>query len=85
MEVALHLSVNEGEEEDNSPRPVVIMTNGSDKVLTYLYPFYRDYFSRRGWAMISFDLPGIGANRSIQQDPSNTNSIHQRVFTIYQR
>ncbi|SFD51536.1 alpha/beta hydrolase [Pseudoalteromonas denitrificans] len=76
MQVALHLPEN----KDKDPRPVIIMTNGSDKVLTYLYPFYRDYFSLQGWAMISFDLPGIGANSLIQQDPSNTNSIHQRVL-----
>lgn len=72
----LHLPKTDAEAQ----RSVVVITNGSDQTLTTLYPFYRDYLSERGWAMISFDLPGIGSNSHIGINTSEVNIIHQALI-----
>lgn len=60
--------------------PVLVMTNGSDHALTQLYPIYRDYIKKAGWAMVTFDLPGLGSNNNFVQHTDRTNIIHQQVI-----
>jgi len=60
--------------------PVLVMTNGSDHALTQLYPIYRDYIEKAGWAMVTFDLPGLGSNNSLVQHTDRTNIIHQQLI-----
>lgn len=74
----LHLPTN----KPDSPLPLAIVNNGSDHVLTQLYPFYTDYLKPRGWAMISLDLPGIGSNKHIGINTNQTNIIHQNLLEL---
>lgn len=64
----------------NKPMRTLVMTNGSDHALTQLFPVYRDYLNKQGWAFITFDLPGLGSNESLTQNPKETNIIHKAVL-----
>ncbi len=68
------------EQQPNKTMPVLVMTNGSDHALTQLYPIYRDYIKKAGWAMVTFDLPGLGSNNSFAQHTDRTNVIHQQLI-----
>lgn len=72
----LHLPV----QQLGEAMPVLLVTNGSDQTMTTLYPSFRDYFAPEGWAMLSFDLPGIGANSHIAVNTRETNLIHRAVL-----
>ncbi len=67
-------------QQPNKAMPVLVMTNGSDHALTQLYPIYRDYIKQAGWAMVTFDLPGLGSNNSFAQHTERTNIIHQQLI-----
>ncbi len=73
------------EQVPDAPLPVLVVTNGSDHTLTTLYNVYSDYLKPNGWAMVSFDLPGIASNAHIGISTSQTNLIHQQLLQQLQQ
>jgi len=71
----LHIPVN----ESGAPLPAVMVTGGIDRSLVEYFNYFRDYFNEANVAMVTFDIPGVGASASFTLDKS-TEKIHQAVL-----
>ncbi|WP_084428904.1 alpha/beta fold hydrolase [Aliagarivorans marinus] len=73
IECYLHLP------DDDSPKPLVIVSGGIDSIQPELYPIFQHYFAKAGFAMLSVDLPGVGHSTQwcLQQDSSH---IHMAIL-----
>lgn len=72
----LHLPAN----YQGQALPVMLVTNGSDHAMTQILSTYDKVYAKAGYAMISFDLPGLGSNGEMTMQADRTNVIHQSAI-----